>query len=78
MAVSGDAAQLVLESGCGVIAESENASAIADAAAMLAEFEVSKLRSMADKAKQFYNDKLSLDIGVRCLRAYFEIGERSR
>lgn len=79
MAVMGDAAQLVLDSGCGVIAESENASAIADAAAMLAEFEASKLRSMADKAKQFYSDKLALDIGVRCFEGIFlKLAERRR
>jgi glycosyltransferase involved in cell wall biosynthesis len=79
MAVTGDAAQLVLDSGCGVIAESENASAIADAAAMLAEFEVGKLQSMAAQAKQFYSDKLALDIGVRCFEGIFlKLAQRRR
>jgi colanic acid biosynthesis glycosyl transferase WcaI len=79
MAVTGDAAQLVLDSGCGVVAESENAPAIADAAAMLAELDVGKLQSMADKAKQFYSQNLALDIGVRCFEGIFlKLAERRR
>jgi colanic acid biosynthesis glycosyl transferase WcaI len=79
MAVGGDAAQLVVESGCGVIAESENASAIAAAAETLARCDVDRLRSMADKAQSYYNEKLALDVGVRCFeRIFLKLAEAAR
>jgi colanic acid biosynthesis glycosyl transferase WcaI len=71
MAVNGDAAQLVIEGGCGIVAESENASAIAAAAETLAACDAGRLRSMSERAKRFYSEKLALDVGVQCFERIF-------
>lgn len=65
MAVDGDAADLVKEAGCGVIAESENSIAIADAALKIFSMSNSERESMAVKSRDYYRNKLSLQVGVR-------------
>lgn len=71
MAVGGDAAELVLKADCGVVAESENAESIADAAVKLAELDIAECRAMGDRARRFYFENLALDIGVRSFEGLF-------
>lgn len=64
MAVDGDAADLVLDSGCGRIAESENPQAIADAALYLMQIGSEERNAMAINSRRFYQEKLSLGVGA--------------
>ncbi len=65
MAVDGDAADLVRQSGGGVVAESENPEALARAAEQLAAMPTEALGTMGDKAQRFYREHLALAEGVR-------------
>jgi glycosyltransferase involved in cell wall biosynthesis len=65
MAVDGDAADLIRESGGGVVAESENASAMAEAAATMADLTRHQLSELGCKAQGFYRQHLSLQVGAR-------------
>jgi colanic acid biosynthesis glycosyl transferase WcaI len=64
MAVDGDAADLVKDAGCGVIAESENSKAIA--MAVLKIFNMSELEreKMSERGRNYYRNNLSLQVGV--------------
>jgi glycosyltransferase involved in cell wall biosynthesis len=64
MAVNGDAADLVKQSKSGLIAESENPVALADAAQRLADMPTFELETMGNRARQFYQEHLSLVVGV--------------
>ena len=64
MAVDGDAADLVLLSEGGVVAESENAKALADAAEGLAALPSPLLLAMGQQARRYYQDNLALSVGV--------------
>lgn len=64
MAVDGDAADLVRDSGCGQIAESENPQAIADAALSLMQASSDERNAMAINSRRFYQEKLSLSVGA--------------
>jgi colanic acid biosynthesis glycosyl transferase WcaI len=64
MAVNGDAADLVLQSGAGVIAESENAWALMQAAEELAAMSPAALLEMGRNAKIYYQEHLALNVGV--------------
>lgn len=64
MAVDGDAADLVLQSDGGVVAESENAEALADAAEELAALPSEQLLAMGQHARRYYQDHLALSVGV--------------
>jgi len=64
MAVDGDAADLVRQSGGGVVAESENAEGLARAAEQLAAMPADALAAMGDKAQRFYHGHLALAKGV--------------
>ena len=64
MAVDGDAAVLVRQSGGGVVAESENAEGLARAAEQLAAMPADALAAMGDKAQRFYRGHLALAEGV--------------
>ena len=64
MAVDGDAADLVRDSGCGQIAESENPRAIADAALALMQAGSEERKAMAINSRRFYQEKLSLSVGA--------------
>lgn len=64
MAVDGDAADLVRQSGSGVVAESENPVALAQAAEDLAAMPIVSLDEMERKAKSFYAQVLSLSVGA--------------
>lgn len=64
MAVEGDAAALVNESGCGVNAIPESPVAIAAAALVLFEMEPSSLRDMGERGRRYYRERLSLQVGT--------------
>lgn len=72
MAVDGDAADLVQQSGCGVPAESENSQALAVAAQQLASFAPEQLQIMGQKASSFYKEHLALSVGVGKFGAIFK------
>ena len=71
MAVNGNAADLVAQSGGGVLAESENPVAIADAAQKLAAMGPSELVAMGRRAQDFYKQRLALEVGVAQFGAIF-------
>ena len=64
MAVDGDAADLVVASGGGVVAESENPQALAMAAEGLATLGPGELLAMGQSAKRYYREHLALQVGV--------------
>ena len=64
MAVDGDAAVLVQQSGGGLIAESENAQSIAQAAESMAKMTATQLEEIGLKAQSYYQNKLSLEVGT--------------
>lgn len=64
MAVRGDAAALVEEAGCGVIAEPENAASLAEAALSLAAMPHAELMAMGRRGKDFYDQRLAIGVGV--------------
>ena len=72
MAVDGDAADLVLQSNGGVVAESENAEALADAAEGLAALPSEQLLAMGQRARRYYQDHLALSVGVAEFGAIFK------
>lgn len=72
MAVGGDAADLVRNSGAGVIAESENAVALADAAERLATMSPTELAVMDNRAQSYYREHLALPVGVRKFGTIFQ------
>lgn len=65
MAVDGDAADLVKQSGGGVVAESENPEALAASAERLANTNAEGLAAMGEQAQVFYQRHLALAVGVR-------------
>jgi colanic acid biosynthesis glycosyl transferase WcaI len=71
MAVGGDAARLVTESLCGIVAESENAVSIAAAAVKLMASGPEARRLMSENAKRFYKEHMALAIGVRRFAGVF-------
>ena len=64
MAVNGDAADLVRQSGGGVVAESENADALSKAAEGLAALAPEQLDLMGQRAQHYYQENLALQVGV--------------
>lgn len=64
MALNGDAADLVRQSNSGLTAESENPMALADAAQHLANIHTFELEAMGNRARQFYQEHLSLAVGA--------------
>jgi len=72
MGVDGDASELVRESGAGVIAESQNAASIAQAAEFLAKSPQEQLDKMAEKARHYYDEHLSLERGVKQFHDIFQ------
>lgn len=72
MAVDGDAADLLMRSGGGVVAEPESPQALAQAAQALADTSSDALASMGQQAKTFYQQKLGLAVGVQRFSKLFE------
>jgi colanic acid biosynthesis glycosyl transferase WcaI len=73
MAVNGDAADLVLQSGAGVVAESENANALAQSAEALAAMPAAELLAMGQKGKVFYQQHMALSVGVAQFAKIFKM-----
>ena len=71
MAVDGDAADLVRQSGCGLVAESENPDALVRAALQLADMSPESLSLMGKRAQLYYSDHLSIVNGVTNFSAIF-------
>ena len=64
MAVDGDAADLVLQSGGGLVAESENSESLVLAIEALQQLSNNERQAMGARAQSFYRDHLSLPVGV--------------
>lgn len=71
MAVNGDAADLVLQSGGGVVAESESVEGLVAAAESLSELAPDQLHAMGQKAQRYYRESLALKVGVARFGAIF-------
>lgn len=65
MAVDGDAADLVRDSGGGVVAKSEDATDLARAAAELAALSQADLDRLGNNARDYYQNRLSLAVGAK-------------
>ena len=72
MAVEGDAAALVSQARCGLVTESENPQALADAVETFAAMPAHDLIAMGDNASLFYREALALQVGVARFAAVFE------
>ena len=72
MAVHGDAAALIEESGGGVVAIPEYPTSIAAAAVKLMKCSVAERDSMAECGQRYYREKLSLAVGVRSFGLIFQ------
>jgi glycosyltransferase involved in cell wall biosynthesis len=72
MAVDGDAADLVRDAGCGVVSESDNPQALADAILALVEISGEGRTAMAENGKAFYQKELSLQVGVERFGEHFK------
>jgi colanic acid biosynthesis glycosyl transferase WcaI len=71
MAVRGDAAQLIIQSGGGLVCEPENSRSIADTVARFAAMSPEQLRSMGEAGKRYYSAHLSMKAGVTKFEALF-------
>jgi len=71
LAVNGDAADLVLRSGGGVVAESESVEGLVAAAESLSELAPDQLHAMGQKAQRYYRESLALKVGVARFGAIF-------
>ena len=64
MAVDGDAAALMQQSGGGLIAESQNPTSIAQAAESMAAMNSSQIEIIGRRAQNYYQNQLSLEAGT--------------
>lgn len=65
MAVEGDAADLVRQSGGGVVVEPERPYALAAAVERMLALDADELRAMGKRAKEYYQEHLGITVGVR-------------
>jgi colanic acid biosynthesis glycosyl transferase WcaI len=72
MAVDGDAADLVREAECGVVSESENPQALADAILALMKLPVPQRTQMGDSGRAYYRKALSLRVGAARFGDHFK------
>jgi glycosyltransferase involved in cell wall biosynthesis len=77
MAVHGDAADLVKQAGAGICAEPENAESIAQAALRFASMEREALFGMGRRGQTFYEQNLSVKVGIAKLAALLEQAGKS-
>jgi glycosyltransferase involved in cell wall biosynthesis len=71
MAVRGDAAQLVTQSGAGLVCEPENPKSIAGSIALLSRMSSEERRRMGEAGRKFYDEQLSLKAGVTKFESLF-------
>lgn len=75
VAVKGDAANLVNEARCGLIAEPENPVSLANAAIKLESMTKDELQIMGGNGKEYYSRELSVEAGINKFTKIFrEIG----
>ena len=72
MAVSGDAANLIEEASCGLAVQAENETAIADAVLTFAAMPHEALVAMGHRGAKYYQEELSLEVGVKKFVEVFE------
>lgn len=72
MAVNGDAADLVRRSGGGVSVPSGDPDALAQAVKSVAELSAAELDGMGKNARNFYQENLSVKVGVRHFSSVFD------
>lgn len=72
MGVDGDAADLVTQSGCGYVAESENPNSLVDAVVKLMDATPAERTAMSEKGRDFYRANLSLRKGVERFAVLFK------
>lgn len=77
MAVDGDAQDLVVRSGGGVVSESESAVSLAKAAETLSGLPPQRLAEMGRKAQEFYREHLAFSVGVSKFKVIFDRVRRS-
>lgn len=65
MAVPGNASEIVSESGCGILAESDNPESIATACLKFASMSEDALFKMGEAASKSYKDRFSIEVGVK-------------
>lgn len=65
MGVDGDAANLVKQAQCGIIAQSEDAISLAEAALTLYQMRSDERKTLSDNSRKFYKNELSLHAGVK-------------
>ncbi len=73
MGVGGDAADLVTESGCGLLCKPEDPRSLADAVIQLAQMPKQDRIEMGARGRAFYRARLSMEVGVE---RFIEIFER--
>ena len=78
MAVAGDAADLVEQSGAGLTCPPEDPLALADAVRQLRAMDPSQRAAMGNRGKQFYDERLSLPSGVGKFERVFEAALRGK
>lgn len=71
LAVRGDAAKLVVDAVGGVVAEPENSESLAQAATKLAAMSLSESRTLAVNAQKYYEQYMSLRVGVGAFAEIF-------
>ncbi|MDD4927927.1 MAG: glycosyltransferase family 4 protein [Gallionella sp.] len=71
MAVAGNAADVIRQAGCGLVAEPENAESIAASAIKLFEQDESMREQMGEKGRAYYERNFSLEVGVRAFGHIF-------
>ena len=72
MAVSGDAANLIEQADCGLAVQAENEIAIAEAVLTLAAMPHEALVAMGHRGAKYYQEELSLEVGVKKFVEVFE------
>lgn len=77
MAVEGDAADLVKQSGCGLVVEPENAASLVSAVEVLLAAKDEERALMADKGREFYQSHLSLyQGGAKFARIFSQLAKK--
>ncbi|KFF43311.1 glycosyltransferase [Pseudomonas sp. BRG-100] len=72
MGVDGDAADLVTQSGCGYVVESQNPNSLVDAVDKLMDATPAERTALSQKGRDFYRANLSLRKGVESFAAVFK------
>jgi colanic acid biosynthesis glycosyl transferase WcaI len=71
--VMGDAADIVKQANCGLVATPENPQSIADAAMLLAKSSPDELKLMGQRGKDFYDKTMSTKVGVASFAKSFDV-----